>query len=574
MKLEKRAPQLRLKLEGWRSTFVFVLVCTGFAVLAGRAFYLQGMHTGFLQAKGEARYARVIDMPASRGPVKDRNGQPLAISTPVESICASPDDLEMDDRELRSLAQALAMDPKELRQKVANKDRQFVYLKRQISPEQAARVMGLRIAGVFQQREFRRYYPAGEVMAHVVGFTGIEDNGQEGIELAADDRLAGIPGSRKVIRDRKGRIVEDIDAVKAPRDGDEVLLAIDQRLQFLAHRELSAAVQAQHAKAGSLVILDAKTGEVLALVNMPDYNPNNRAAVTGRHLRNRAVTDLFEPGSTMKPFTVAEALETGTVTPDTMIQTAPGTMTIQGWTISDSSPHGLLSVAQVIQKSSNVGAAKIQLAMPAERMGTFYRELGFGIAPHTGFPGEAKGTLRPWSQWRPIEQATMAYGHGLSVSLLQLARAYTIFTTDGRLLPLSLTRREGQPIGKPLISKETARQVTRMMEMAVLPGGTAPLAQVPGYRVAGKTGTAHKAEAGGYAEHKYFSSFVGFGPVSDPRYIVAVMLDEPAGVKHYGGDVGAPVFASVMGALFRMMAVPPDAPGTLNVRAPSDREDG
>ncbi len=574
MKFHERAPQLRLKLEGWRSRFVFVLVAAGFTVVAGRAFYLQGMHTDFLQAKGEARYTRVLDMPASRGPVKDRNGQPLAISTPVESIWASPEDLELGEREAATLAQALEMDPRELRQKIANKDRQFVYLRRQIPPEQAARVMALRIPGVFEQREFRRYYPAGEVMAHVVGFTGIEDNGQEGIELAADDRLAGIPGSRKVIRDRKGRIVEDVESVKAPRDGDEVTLAIDQRLQFLAHRSLKAAVQAQRAKAGSLVVLDAKTGEVLALVNQPDYNPNNRSAITFRHLRNRAVTDLFEPGSTMKPFTVAAALEAGIVTPETQIQTAPGSMTIGGWTISDSSPHGLLSVAQVIQKSSNVGAAKIMLAMPPERMGTFYRELGFGLAPRTGFPGEARGTVRPWSTWRPIEQATMAYGHGLSVSLLQLARAYTIFTNDGRLLPLSLTRREGQPIGKPLISKETARQVTRMMEMAVLPGGTAPLAQVPGYRVAGKTGTAYKPVGGGYDEHKYVSSFVGFGPVSDPRYIVAVMLDEPSGLKHLGGDVGAPVFSSIMAALFRTMAVPPDAPATLNVLAPSQRDDG
>jgi len=574
MKFEKRAPQLRLKLEGWRSRFALAVVGAGFAVLAGRAFYLQAMHTDFLQAKGEARYGRVLEMPASRGPVKDRNGQPLAISTPVESIWASPEDLQLDGEELRVLAAALALDPQELRQKVANKDRQFVYLKRQIPPEQAAKVMALGIPGVFEQREFRRYYPAGEVMAHVVGFTGIEDNGQEGIELAADDRLAGIPGSRKVIRDRKGRIVEDVQAVKAPRDGDEVTLAIDQRLQFLAHRELKAAVQAQRAKAGSLVILDAKSGEVLALVNLPDYNPNNRAAVTGRHLRNRAVTDLFEPGSTKKPFTVAAALDAGIVTPDTPIQTAPGTMAIGGWTISDASPHGVLSVAQVIQKSSNVGAAKIQLAMPPERMGTFYRELGFGLAPRTGFPGEAKGSVRPWTEWRPIEQATMAYGHGLSVSLLQLARAYTIFTTDGRLLPLSLLKREGQPIGKPLITKETARQLTRMMEMAVLPGGTAPLAQVPGYRVAGKTGTAHKAEGGGYAERKYVSSFVGFGPVSDPRYIVAVMLDEPSGVKHYGGDVSAPVFSSVMASLFRTMAITPDAPGTLNVQGPVARSEG
>jgi len=582
VKFEKRAPQLRLKLDGWRSTLVFALVATAFAGLAARAFYLQAVDMSFLQAKGEARYARVIDLPASRGPVKDRNGQALAISTPVESICATPEDLEeAGDAQVRSLARALGMAEGEMRQKFARKDRQFVYLKRQISPDQAAKVIALGTPGVFQQREYRRYYPAGEVMAHVVGFTGIEDNGQEGIELAAEDRLAGARGSRKVIKDRRGRIVEDVEGQRAPRDGQEVVLSIDQRLQFLAHRELKAAVEASRAKAGSLVILDAKTGEVLALVNQPDYNPNNRANVTGRQTRNRSVTDLFEPGSTMKPFTVAEALETGVVKPDTTIQTGQGTMTLGGWTITDTHPNGLLTVAQVIQKSSNIGTSKIQLQMPAERMGTFYRELGFGSAPQTGFPGEARGQLRPWAQWRPIEQATMSYGHGLSVSLLQLARAYTIFTNEGQLLPLTLLKRDAQPIGKRLISRETASEVNRMMEMAVMPGGTAPRAQVPGYRVAGKTGTAHKAENGGYAEHKYVSSFVGFGPVTRPRFIVAVMLDEPQGAKYYGGDVGAPVFSTVMGAALRMMAVAPDAPGTLgapsgtlNVQAPRERDEG
>jgi cell division protein FtsI (penicillin-binding protein 3) len=563
MSFEKRAPHLRLKLEGWRSRFVLFVVVVAFATLAGRAFYLQAMHTSFLQAKGEARYGRVLEMPASRGPVKDRNGQLLAISTPVESIWVSPEDFEVEEAQVRSLGRALGIPAEEIRQKIARKDRQFAYLKRQISPDQADKVMALGIPGVFQQREFRRYYPAGEVMAHVVGFTGIEDNGQEGVELAAQERLAGIPGSRKVIKDRRGRIVEDVEGVRAPRDGAEVTLAIDQRLQFLAHRELKAAVEAHHAKAGSLVILDAKSGEILALVNQPDYNPNNRANVTGRQTRNRSVTDLFEPGSTMKPFTIAAALDAGIVKPDTQIQTAPGSMTIGAWTITDSHPMGMLTVAQVIQKSSNVGSAKIMLAMPAERMGTLYRELGFGLSPQTGFPGEARGQLRPWAQWRPIEQATMAYGHGMSVSLLQMARAYTIFTTEGQLLPLSLMRRDAHPIGKRLIARTTAQEVTRMMEMAVLPGGTAPRAQVPGYRVAGKTGTAHKAEAGGYAEHKYVSSFVGFAPVTNPRLIVAVMLDEPAGARYFGGDVGGPVFSSVMGSALRMMAVPPDAPSDL-----------
>jgi cell division protein FtsI (penicillin-binding protein 3) len=566
-RIEKRAPQLRLKLEGWRSRFVLIVVMGGFAVLAGRAFYLQGMQTAFLQAKGEARYGRVIEMPASRGTVKDRNGQLLAISTPVESIWASPEDFEIEEPQVLALAKVLAIDAAEIRQKIARKDRQFVYLKRQISPDQAAKVMALRIPGIFQQREYRRFYPAGEMMAHVVGFTGINDAGQEGIELAAQERLAGKPGSRKVIKDRKGRVVEDVEAMRPPRDGEEVELAIDQRLQFLAHRELKAAVEQHRAKGGSLVILDARTGEVLALVNQPDYNPNNRANVTGRQTRNRSVTDLYEPGSTFKPFTIAAALDSGLVKPGTTFQTAPGNMKIGKWTISDSHANGLLTVAQIIQKSSNVGTAKIQLSMPAERIGTFYRELGFGLVPQTGFPGEAKGIVRPWDKWRPIEQATMSYGMGISVSLLQVARAYTIFTNEGQLLPVSLLKRDAQPIGKPLVSPGTAHEVTLMMEAAASVGGTAPRAQVPGYRVAGKTGTAHKPENGGYAENKYVSSFVGFGPVTNPRFIVAVMLDEPQGTKYYGGDVGAPVFSSVMGNALRIMSVPPDAPQTLNVQA-------
>jgi len=567
-RFEKRTPELRLKLEGWRSRFVFVVVACLFATLAGRAFYLQGMQTAFLQAKGEARYGRTIEMPASRGRVVDRNGETVAISTPAESIWASPDDLEIDDAQVRALARALAMDASEVRQKIARKDRQFVYLKRQISPDQATKVMALRIPGIFQQREFRRYYPAGDVMAHVVGFTGVDETGQEGIELAANDRLEGEAGSRKVIRDRRGHVVEDVQALKPPRDGEQVTLAIDQRLQFLAHRELKAAVELHHAKGGSLVILDARTGEVLALVNQPDYNPNNRAAITPSQVRNRSVTDLFEPGSTMKPFTVSAALEAGVVKPDTLIQTGQGAMQMAGWTIRDTHANGLITVAQVIQKSSNIGSSQISLKMSAEHMWKFYTALGFGAAPHTGFPGEARGILRPWEKWRPIEQATMSYGNGISVSLLQLARAYTIFTNEGELLPLSLMRLDARPIGRPLVSATTAHEVVRMMEMAVGPGGTAPRAQVPGYRVAGKTGTAHKPERGGYAENKYVSSFVGLGPVTKPRFIVAVMIDEPQGANYYGGDVSAPVFSTVMGQALRMMSVPPDGPGVINAASP------
>ena len=559
-KFEKRTPELRLKLEGWRSRFVLVVALGGFGVLIGRAFYLQALNTSFLQAKGEARYGRVVEMPASRGPIKDRNGQTVAISTPAESIWVSPEDFEVDASQVAALAGALGVHPDEIRQKIARKDRQFAYLKRQISPEQAAKVMALRIPGVFQQREFRRFYPAGEVMAHVVGFTGVEDRGQEGMELAAEGRLAGAPGSRKVIKDRKGRIVEDVQALKAPRDGEEVALAIDQRLQFLAHRELKAAVDLHRAKGGSLVILDARTGEVLALVNQPDYNPNNRANVTGRQTRNRSVTDLFEPGSTMKPFTVAAAIDSGIVTPATLIQTGQGAMTMGRWTINDSHPNGAITVAQVIQKSSNIGSAKIQLRMPAETMGTLYRELGFGVPPKTGFPGEAKGQLRPWAQWRPIEQATMSYGHGISLSLLQLARAYLVFAGDGDIKPVTVVKLNSPVATTQVISANTALQVRKMLELAVQPGGTAPLAQITGYRVAGKTGTAHKLDGANYAADKYVSSFIGFAPASAPRLIIAVMIDEPRAGHYYGGTVAAPVFGNVMAGSLRLLGVKPDAP--------------
>jgi len=557
VKFEKRTPGLRLRLEGWRSRLLLGVLVSGFAVLAGRAFYLQGLDKSFLQAKGEARYGRVVEMPASRGAVRDRQGQPLAISTPAESIWASPEDLEADQAQIAKLARALGMDAREIRQKVAEKDRQFAWLKRQISPEQAASVMALRIPGVFQQREYRRYYPAGEVMAHVVGFTGIDDAGQEGIELAQQERLAGVPGSRRVIKDRKGRIVEDVESLRAPREGGAVTLSIDQRLQFLAHKELKSAVEANKAKGGSLVMLDARTGEVLALVNQPDYNPNNRHALTGRQTRNRSVTDTFEPGSTFKPFAIAAALEAGIVTPDTVTETG-ASFTLPGGTITDSHPSRSLATWEIVQKSSNIGTARIALRLPAEKLWTVYSELGFGAQPHTGFPGEAGGRLRPWKSWRPIEQATMSYGYGVSVSLLQIARAYTLFTNEGRLLPVTLLKAESSPIGRPILSAATARTVSAMLERVVLPGGTATRAQVPGYRVAGKTGTAWKIVNGQYADNAYVATFVGYAPVTDPRYIIGVMIDEPGAGKFYGGDVAAPVFSQVMGAALRMMGIPPD----------------
>ena len=561
-------PNLRLKLEGWRSRIVLLLCLGGFAILFGRAFYLQALNNDFLQAKGEARFVRVVDMPASRGAVMDRNGKPLAISTPVESIWVSPADIEADPAQVSKLALALGMDRKLLGERVADSGKNFVWLKRQLSPEQALRVMALKIPGVFQQREFRRFYPSGDVTAHVIGFTGQDDQGQEGIELAQQSTLAGAAGQKRVIKDRKGRIVEDIESLKAPRDGKPLKLSIDERFQNLAHRELKAAVEANKAKGGALVMLDAKTGEILALVNQPDFNPNNRANVQMAQMRNRSITDVFEPGSTFKPFAVSAALEAGIVKPDTVIATGPG-LTIGAKTITDL-PHRStqLTVAEIIQKSSNIGTAKIALQLPSEQLWNMYNELGFGVVPRTGFPGEAKGRLHPVKSWKPIDQAAMGYGYGVSVSAIQLARAYTIFTNDGVLLPVTFLKRDGDVIGKQIISSKTARTMAQMLETVTEQGGTATQGRVPGYRVAGKTGTAYKLVNGQYAENLYRSSFVGYGPVSNPRYIIVVTVDEPSAGKHFGGDVSAPVFSNVMSQVLRMSGVLPDAESMREASAP------
>ncbi len=557
-----QSPELRLKLEGWRSRLALVGCLSLFVVLIGRAFYLQGLNNDFLQAKGESRFVRVLDMPASRGAVMDRNGKPLAISTPVESIWASPSEMGTDaglnEKQIIKLATALNVDVKIIKARLADEDKNFVWLKRQISPEQAAKVMALKIPGVFQQREFRRYYPAGDVAAHVIGFTSVDDKGQEGIELAQQVSLAGAPGQRRVIKDRKGRIVEDLESLKIPREGKSLKLSIDERFQYLAHRELKAAVEANRAKGGALVMLDAKTGEVLALVNMPDFNPNNRANFKPTEMRNRSVTDTFEPGSTFKPFAVAAGLEAGIVKPTTVMTTGREWQ-VGSNTVTDTHPKAEMSVADIIQKSSNIGTSKIALQLPSETLWNLYSELGFGATPKTGFPGEASGRLRAAKTWRPFEQATMSFGYGISVSALQLARAYTLFTNDGVLLPVTFMKREADVIGKQIISPQSARSMSAMLETVTQTGGTATRGQVPGYRVAGKTGTAKKLVNGQYADNIYLSSFVGYGPVSNPRYIIAVTVDEPAAGKIYGGDVSAPVFSNVMSQALRMSGVAPDA---------------
>ena len=552
-----RSPLLADRLPVWRARLVLGVLLAGSLALVGRAFYLQGIHKEFLIGKGEARYERVIEMPATRGRILDRHGDVLAMSTPVKSVWAIPEDARLTPAQARKLASLLGIDAREITRKLAA-ERDFVYLKRQIAPDVATQVAALKLPGIHFQNEYRRYYPAGEVTAHMLGFTGVEDAGQEGIELALDGQLAGKSGSRRVIKDRRGQIVEDVESIRSPQEGKDSTLALDAKLQYLAYTQLKQAIADHKAKAGGIVVLDARSGEVLALANLPTYNPNNRTKLSGAQLRNRAFTDTFEPGSTFKPFTVALALDKGQVRFDTPIQTAPGKLTIGNATISDAHPHGVLSVAQVIQKSSNIGTAKMALNMSYEEMWNNFDKLGFGQPLKLGFPGEAGGRLRPWKRWRPIEQATMSYGHGISVTLIQLARAYQVFARDGDIVPLSLARSDAPPaVGVRIFSEQTAREMRSMLEMAVQPGGTAPRAQVAGYRVAGKTGTANKLEGGVYA-NKYVASFVGFAPVSDPRLIIAVMIDEPAAGKYYGGEVAAPVFSSVMGSALRALGVPPD----------------
>ncbi|MBK8580000.1 MAG: penicillin-binding protein 2 [Accumulibacter sp.] len=553
------SPLLQMRLPLWRSRLMALLILGSFAVLIGRAFYLQTLNNDFLQEKGESRYRRDIEISASRGRIADRHGDVLAISTPMKSIWAIPPATTMSPVQTRQLAALLETDPKQLAQKL-DTDKTFVFLRRQIPPPVAEQVAALKLPGIGQDKEYRRFYPTGEMTAHMVGFTGVDDKGLEGVELAFHGQLLGQPGSRSVIKDRRGQIVEDVGSIKPPQDGKEIRLALDSKIQYLAYSHLKQAIAENNAKAGGVVVLDVRTGEIVALANWPTYNPNNREGLSGGQLRNRAVTDTFEPGSTLKPFTIGLALENGKVRSDTVINCAPGRLTIGSATISDAHPHGALTVAEVIQKSSNVGAAKIAAMLPAQKMWQMFDDVGFGQVPRLGFPGEVSGRVRPWKNWRPIEQATMSYGHGISVSLIQLARAYSVFARDGDLMPLSLTRLDSStPTGAAVFSPKTAREVRSMLEMAVLPGGTAPKAQIPGYRVAGKTGTAHKLEGGRYA-NKFVSSFVGFAPASDPRLIVAVMIDEPSGGKHYGGDVAAPVFAAVMGNSLRTLGIAPDAP--------------
>lgn len=527
--------------------------------LLWRAVDLQLLHKEFLQGQGDARHLRVVSIPAHRGMITDRNGEPLAISTPVDSIWAHPRDLLAARDEWKQLAKLLDVDRAWLKQRVEqNATREFVYLKRHVPPALAEQVLALGIPGVATQREYRRYYPAGEVTGHLLGFTNVDDIGQEGVELSFDEQLRGAPGSMRVVRDRLGRIVETVERLSEPVPGRDLALSIDRRIQYLAYRELKAAVRMNHAKSGSAVVLDVNTGEVLAMVNQPSFNPNNREALRSERYRNRAVTDLYEPGSTVKPFTVAVALASGDYVPSTLIDTAPGTLRVGPNTVRDIHNYGLIDVSTVIAKSSNVGTGKLALSLPPERLWRQFTAVGLGTPTGIQFPGEASGSVPDYHRWYPIDRVTFSFGYGLSTSTLQLARAYAALADGGMLKPVSLLPVTRPPQGERVLDAAIAQQLVTMLEAAVGDKGTGGAARVAGYRVAGKTGTVRKSAAGGYAEDSYLSVFAGVVPASKPRLAMVVMINDPRGDEYYGGLVAAPVFGRVMSGALRLLDIAPD----------------
>ena len=557
------SPLLASKTPPWRSRFVVLLVGVAFLVLLGRAVHLQIIATDFYQAQGEKRFVHTQPLPASRGRILDRNGLVLATSVALPSVQVDAKTFNADVAQRKALARKLDMPLAELNERLQG-NTGAVVLRRHMEEAAWQEVKALGIKGVQEVREYKRRYPEGEAAAHVVGFTNIDDKGQDGIELGFQKELVGQAGQRKVVRDRLGRVVEDIGNQADPVNGRDITLSIDSKVQFFAYQRVRDAVLEHRAKAGSVVVLDVQSGEVLALANYPSYDPANRKNLSGAQLRNRALTDIFEPGSTMKPFVAALALETGRVTPQTLINTAPGRITITGSTITDAHPHGVLTLEQVIQKSSNVGTVKLALSMPARELWETYTAIGLGQKPRIDFPGAVTGRLRPYKTWRPIEHATMSYGYGVSASLFQLARAYTVFARDGELIPATIQHSmatDGSPVlpvpGQRVMSAKTAHQVRQMLQMAAGPGGTGTKAQAIGYSVGGKSGTARKQEGKGYG-NKYRAWFVGLAPVTNPRIVVAVMVDEPGKGVYYGGQVAAPVFSQVVQQTLRMMNVAPD----------------
>ncbi|WP_298931634.1 penicillin-binding protein 2 [uncultured Ramlibacter sp.] len=552
------SPLLASRTPVWRSKLIVAAIALGFAGLAARAAWVQVFGNAFFQRQGEVRFARTLELPANRGRVLDRNGLLLATSVPSPSIWAIPEDVEADKAQLAQLARLLEMPLAELNKKLADEDKTFVWLRRQLDEPVAQQIAALGIKGVYQRKEYKRQYPEGEAAAHVVGFTNVEDHGQEGVELSFNKDLAGRAGSRRVIKDRLGRVVEDVGEQVPPVDGKDLQLSIDSKVQYFAYQKLRDAVVQNKAKAGSVVVLDAITGEVLALANYPSYNPNRRHNLSGEQLRNRALTDTFEPGSTMKPITVAAALELGLVKHNTIIDTTPGRYNIGGFTINDTHNYGVLDVDGVIQKSSNVGALKIALKMSPQEMWDVFAALGYGQKPQIAFPGAVSGKLRPWKTWKPVEQATMSYGYGLSASLFQMARSYTAFAHDGQIIPATMLKSAEPAVGTQVFSAENAARVRHMLWLAAGPGGTGQKAQTLGYSVGGKSGTARKQVGKGYASGKYRAWFTGMAPIDKPRIIVAVMIDEPGAGAYYGGTVAGPVFSEVVQQTLRLQGVQPD----------------
>ncbi|RUM93899.1 MAG: penicillin-binding protein 2 [Thiothrix sp.] len=541
-----------------RRLVVLFLFLVGMSLLAVRAIELQVFQHDFLQKKGSAHQTRVVNIPAHRGKILDRHGEPLAISTPVDSVWVNPREIELTPKTVSLLSQLLGMKQEEIRRRVESRaDKGFVYLKRQVPPSLAKQVKALKLAGVRVDREYRRYYPMGEVFGHLLGFTNVDDQGQEGLELAYDDWLTGVSGSKRVIREGRGRVIGDVELIQSARPGQDLQLSIDGRIQYLAYRELKSAVKAHKAESGSVVVIDPQTGEVLAMANQPSFNPNNRSQFRSELYRNRALKDVFEPGSTAKPFTIAAALESGEFMPTSLVDTSPGFYQVSGFPIKDRKNFGKIDLAAIISRSSNVGASKVALQLAPEQLWDVFQKFGFGQPTGTGFPGEVGGVLRDYSQWYPLDRATLAFGYGFSVTALQLAQAYSVIASDGEYRPLSLLTSAQTAEATPVISPQTSLEVRQMMRQVVQPQGTGHRAAVEGYDVAGKTGTVRKAVGGGYAEDRYVAVFAGMIPVDAPRLVAVVVIHEPKAGKFYGGDVAAPIFSRIMAGALRQLNVAP-----------------
>jgi len=545
----------------WRAYLLIALLAMSALALAWRAINLQLVDHGFLAREGDARFSRVLDIAAHRGAISDRYGEPLAVSTPVDSIWVNPGELALANDQIPRLATALKLDRQELARRVtSNLDREFLYLARHRQPAEAEQIKQLGVPGVYTSREYRRYYPAGEVTGHLLGFTNVDDAGQEGLELAFDHWLAGEDGAKRVIQDRYGRIVQNVESIRPAREGRDLVLSIDLRIQYLAYRELKAAIRDQRARAGSVVVLDVASGEVLAMVNQPAYNPNDRDQIEAATYRNRAATDIFEPGSSIKPFFVVAGLASGKYDSRSIIDTSPGYFKVGVKIFEDEHNLGAIDIATVLAKSSNVGMAHIALTLAPQQIWTTLTRLGFGQVTTSGYPGESAGLLPAVGQWRPISIVTMSHGYGLSVTPLQLARAYATIGAFGVARPVSFVRVEAAPLGEQALAAPVCRELVGMLETVVTAEGTGKLAAIPGYRVAGKTGTAWKATAGGYSTDRYMAVFGGVAPASEPRLAAVVVIDEPSAGEHMGGQVSAPVFSRIVGGALRLLAVAPDQP--------------